>query len=151
MAFASHYSLVLIPPLALPQIDLRKSNSWILPLESISTTEAAEVFVINSLAPFILNSKLKPLLLKSPHRHRFIINVSAMEGNNQFVDLPPLPTPLSHSSAPLAPGKFYRNKTPNHPHTNMAKAALNMMTRTSSGGYAKQRIFMNSVRAKESY
>lgn len=77
------------PPLALPQIDLRKSNSWILPLESISTTEAAEVFVINSLAPFILNSKLKPLLLKSPHRHRFIINVSAMEGNNQFVDLPP--------------------------------------------------------------
>lgn len=31
----------------------------------------------------------------------------------------------------------------------MAKAALNMMTRTSSGGYAKQRIFMNSVRARE--
>jgi NAD(P)-dependent dehydrogenase (short-subunit alcohol dehydrogenase family) len=39
---------------------------------------------------------------------KFIVNVSAMEG------------------------KFYRYKTPNHPHTNMGKAALNMLTRTSA-------------------
>ena len=42
-------------------------------------------------------------------------------------------------------GKFYRYKTPNHPHTNMAKAAINMMTRTSSEDYAKSNIFMNSI------
>ena len=52
----------------------------------------------------------------------FIVNVSAMEG------------------------KFYRHKTPNHPHTNMAKAALNMMTRTSAAELASShRIFMTAV------
>ena len=52
---------------------------------------------------------------------KFIVNVSAMEG------------------------KFYRYKTPEHPHTNMAKAALNMMTRTSAADYAASRIYMNAV------
>jgi NAD(P)-dependent dehydrogenase (short-subunit alcohol dehydrogenase family) len=43
-------------------------------------------------------------------------------------------------------GKFYRYKMPNHPHTNMAKAALNMMTRTSAEDLSKNyRIFMNAV------
>ena len=42
-------------------------------------------------------------------------------------------------------GKFYRFKTPHHPHTNMAKAALNMMTRTSAEAWAKDRVYMNSV------
>ena len=42
-------------------------------------------------------------------------------------------------------GKFYRNKTPNHPHTNMAKAAANMMTRTCAGDLARKGIYMNSV------
>jgi NAD(P)-dependent dehydrogenase (short-subunit alcohol dehydrogenase family) len=42
-------------------------------------------------------------------------------------------------------GKFYRHKSANHPHTNMAKAALNMMTRTSAQEYAKDRIFMTAV------
>ena len=32
-----------------------------------------------------------------------------------------------------------------HPHTNMAKAALNMMTRTSAEDYAQNLIYMNSV------
>merc|ERR1712147_467075 len=52
---------------------------------------------------------------------KFIVNVSAMEG------------------------KFYRYKTANHPHTNMAKAALNMMTRTSAEDYRKSNIFMTAV------
>ena len=64
------------------------------------------MLAINALAPFILNSRLRELLEASPATMRFVVNVSAMEG------------------------KFYRYKTPNHPHTNMAKAALNMMTRT---------------------
>ena len=80
---------------------------------------------VNAIAPFVLNSRLKPLMEKpvsDPKRpDRYIINVSAMEG------------------------KFYRFKTANHPHTNMAKAALNMLTRTSSDDLAKSRIFMNSI------
>jgi len=61
------------------------------------------------------------MFLRSPHKSRYIINVSAMEG------------------------KFYKHKTPFHPHTNAAKAALNMMTRTSGQGYAIDGIFMSSV------
>lgn len=78
---------------------------------------------VNAIAPFVLNSRLKPLMETPASRpDRYIINVSAMEG------------------------KFYRYKMPNHPHTNMAKAALNMLTRTSSEDLAKKsRIFMNSV------
>ena len=116
------------------QLDLRQRNSWLLKLGEIDTGEVAEVFAINSIAPFVLNSKLKPLLLRrgagggggaagpgAPLEPKFIINVSAMEG------------------------KFYRFKSANHPHTNMAKAALNMMTRTSASDYAEDHIFMNAV------
>lgn len=74
---------------------------------------------------FVLNSRLQPLMTTpstDERPDRYIINVSAMEG------------------------KFYRYKMPNHPHTNMAKAALNMLTRTSAEELAtKHRIFMNSV------
>lgn len=104
------------------QLDLRPNNSWLLKLSEVSTVELLEVQLVNAIAPFILNSKLKPLLARSPFARRFIINVSAMEG------------------------QFNRdNKTAYHPHTNMAKAALNMMTRTSAVNYAQDNIFMNSV------
>lgn len=107
------------------QLDLRSKNTWLLRLGEVETPEVAEVFAINTLAPFIMNNRLMPLLEKS-HRSgivekKFIVNVSAMEG------------------------KFYRHKTPNHPHTNMAKAALNMMTRTCAEDLSKRRIYMNSV------
>lgn len=104
------------------QLDLRPMNSWRIKLAEVSTLELLEVQLVNAIAPFILTSKLKPLFLRSPHERRFIIQVSAMEG------------------------QFSReNKTPHHPHTNMAKAALNMMTRTSAPDYAQDNIFMNSV------
>jgi NAD(P)-dependent dehydrogenase (short-subunit alcohol dehydrogenase family) len=104
------------------QIDLRASNSWRLQLDEVSTEEMLEVQLVNAIAPFILNSQLKPLMMRSPFERRFIINVSAMEG------------------------QFNRqNKTIFHPHTNMAKAAVNMMTRTSASDYARDRIYMNSV------
>ena len=102
------------------QLDLRANNSWKLKLEQVESAELAEVFAINAMSPFILNARLKPLLLKAD-KPRFIVNVSAMEG------------------------KFYRKKSSNHPHTNMAKAALNMMTRTSAAAYAQDDIYMNSV------
>lgn len=101
--------------------DSRLVNSWLLRLDEVSAPEMLEVQLVNSVAPFVLNSRLKPLLLRSPHSRRFIVNVSAMEG------------------------QFRRHKTVFHPHTNMAKAALNMMTRTSGEDYAKDRIYMNSV------
>ncbi|MUG98092.1 SDR family NAD(P)-dependent oxidoreductase [Scytonema sp. UIC 10036] len=104
------------------QLDTRPVNSWLLKLDEVSTIEMLEVNLVNVVAPFIFNSKLKPLLIKSPFHRRFIINVSAMEG--QFNRL---------------------HKTKYHPHTNMAKAALNMMTRTSAQDYVRDGIFMNSV------
>jgi len=104
------------------QMDLRPINSWLLKLDEVNTIELLEVQLVNAIAPFIINSKLKGLLMRSRFERRFIINVSAMEG------------------------QFNRDsKTPYHPHTNMAKAALNMMTRTSASDYAKDNIFMNSV------
>ncbi len=106
----------------LQQIDLRTINSWRLPLAEVSAVELLEVHLVNAVAPFILNARLKPLMAKVPTFDKHIVNVSAMEG------------------------QFYRAfKTDKHPHTNMAKAALNMMTRTSAQDYVKDGIHMNSV------
>jgi NAD(P)-dependent dehydrogenase (short-subunit alcohol dehydrogenase family) len=104
------------------QVDLREVNSWRLRMHEIETPELLEVQLVNAIAPYILNARLKPLLLRTPGRHKHIVNVSAMEG------------------------QFYRTaKTDKHPHTNMAKAALNMMTRTSAADYVKDGIHMNAV------
>ena len=104
------------------QVDLRSINSWRLPLHEVQTVELLEVQLVNAIAPFVLNGRLKPLMLRHRTFDKHIVNVSAMEG------------------------QFYRRfKTDKHPHTNMAKAALNMMTRTSAADYAKDGIHMNSV------
>ena len=106
----------------LQQVDLRKINSWRLPLADVSAIELLEVQLVNAVAPFILNARLKPLMCRVTTRDKHIVNVSAMEG------------------------QFYRSfKTDKHPHTNMAKAALNMLTRTSASDYIKDGIHMNSV------
>ena len=127
--------------------DTRSTNTWTMNMHEIKGTEAGEVMMINALSPFVLNSRLKPQLANRRcignggtnhvnidtnnnkhsnyarflHDKRFIINVSAVEG------------------------QFHRFKQTTHPHTNMAKAALNMMTRTSAKDYAQSGIFMNSV------
>jgi NAD(P)-dependent dehydrogenase (short-subunit alcohol dehydrogenase family) len=106
----------------LQQVDLRERNSWRLLLAEVSSVELLEVQLVNAIAPFVINARLKPLMLRTPGREKHIVNVSAMEG------------------------QFYRNfKTTRHPHTNMAKAALNMMTRTSATDYHGDGIHMNSV------
>jgi NAD(P)-dependent dehydrogenase (short-subunit alcohol dehydrogenase family) len=106
----------------LQQVDLRDVNSWRLLLADVSTVELLEVHLVNAVAPFILNARLKPLLLRTAERDKHIVNVSAVEG------------------------QFYRTfKTTRHPHTNMAKAALNMMTRTAAADYHADGIHMNSV------
>ena len=104
------------------QLDLRTMNSWRLKAEDVDTSELIEVHLVNAISPFILVSRLQALMRKTGNHDKHVVNVSAMEGC------------------------FSRNtKTEKHPHTNMAKASLNMLTRTSAGDFAKKGIFMNSV------
>jgi len=104
------------------QVDLRDQNSWRMLLADVPTVEMLEVQFVNAMAPFLFNARLKPLMLRTPERDKHIVNVSAVEG------------------------QFYRAfKTTRHPHTNMAKAALNMMTRTAATDYFNDGIHMNSV------
>jgi NAD(P)-dependent dehydrogenase (short-subunit alcohol dehydrogenase family) len=106
----------------LQQVDLRQMNSWRMKLADVPTAEMLEVHLVNAVAPFILCGKLKPLMLRDRTSPGHVVNVSAMEGS------------------------FSRGtKTDKHPHTNMAKAALNMMTLTSAPDYAKDNIYMNAV------
>jgi NAD(P)-dependent dehydrogenase (short-subunit alcohol dehydrogenase family) len=106
----------------LQQVDLRERNSWRLLMHEVPVVELLEVQLVNAVAPFILNARLKPLMLRTPERDKHVVNVSAVEG------------------------QFYRKfKTTRHPHTNMAKAALNMMTRTSAADYHADGIHMNAV------
>ena len=106
----------------LQQVDLRDRNSWRLLLHEVSSVELLETQLVNAVAPFVLNARLKPLMERTPGRAKHIVNVSAVEG------------------------QFYRRfKTTRHPHTNMAKAALNMMTRTSATDYHASGIHMNAV------
>ena len=102
----------------LQQVDLRKTNSWRLKLGEIETNEMLEVQLVNSIAPFVLCNRLVNLMKKDDTGMKHIINVTAMEG------------------------KFHRyHKEARHPHTNMAKAALNMMTLTSASDFAKYGIY----------
>ncbi|MFE0425670.1 SDR family NAD(P)-dependent oxidoreductase [Streptomyces sp. NPDC058953] len=89
--------------------DLDPTNSWIQTVSEVDPVELLEVQLCNSTAPFILISKLRPAMAAASARRTYVVNVSAMEG------------------------VFSRGyKGAGHPHTNMAKAALNMLTRTSA-------------------
>lgn len=99
-----------------------KKNSWNSKACEVPLVEMLEVQIINVTVPFILCTELRKLMEKSPFKYKYIINVSAMEG--QFSK---------------------KNKNPYHPHTNMAKASLNMFTRTSAQDFIKSGILMNSV------
>jgi NAD(P)-dependent dehydrogenase (short-subunit alcohol dehydrogenase family) len=106
----------------LQQVDLRDRNSWRLTLAEVSSVELLETQLVNAVAPFVINARLKSLMMRTSESDKHIVNVSAVEG------------------------QFYRRlKTTRHPHTNMAKAALNMMTRTSAADYQADGIHMNSV------
>lgn len=106
----------------LQQVDLRTTNSWRLRLGEIQTPEMLEVQLVNAVAPFVLCNRLVHIMRRDYTGKKHIVNVTAMEG------------------------KFYRfKKEDRHPHTNMAKAALNMLTHTSASDFAKDGIFMNAV------
>ena len=102
--------------------DLHHTNSWVQTVGEIDALELLEVQLCNSTAPFILISRLRPAMRASTARRTYVVNVSAMEG------------------------VFSRGyKGPGHPHTNMAKAALNMLTRTSAREMLDDGILMTSV------
>ncbi len=103
-------------------VDNRDKTSWNSKLEEVSLMELLEVNLINQIAPYHLIKALKPLMLNSEIKKRHIINVTSSEGIFS-----------------------YSNKTEFHPHTNMTKASLNMMTRTSGADFEKDQIYMNSV------
>ena len=116
----------------LQQVDLRAHNSWRLPLHEVPTHELLEVLLVNATAPFVMTARLKPLMVRSAtpppgtatsaDGARHVVLVSAMEG------------------------QFYRAlKTDKHPHTNMAKAALNMLVRTSAPDLRRDGIHLNAV------
>lgn len=106
----------------LQQVDLRNHNSWRMRMAEVPTPEMVEVQLVNAIAPFVLCSRLAPIMRRDNTGLKHIVNVSAMEG------------------------KFYRfTKSDRHPHTNMAKAALNMLTHTSASDLAKDGIYMNAV------
>jgi len=103
--------------------DLDHVNSWTQHVQEVDPLEMLEVQLANTTAPFILISKLRPAMAASEARRKYIVNVSAMEG---------------------VFGRGY--KGPGHPHTNMAKAAVNMLTRTSAREmFETDRILMTSV------
>ncbi|MGB0861500.1 MAG: SDR family NAD(P)-dependent oxidoreductase [Saprospiraceae bacterium] len=103
-------------------IDERLKTSWNSNLEEISIFELIEVNLINQIAPYILIKELLPLIKASSNEFKFIVNVTSTEGI------------FNHS-----------NKSTYHPHTNMTKAALNMMTHTSAKDFERYNISMNSV------
>ncbi len=106
----------------LQQVDLRKTNSWRMRMGEVPTPELLEVQLVNAVAPFVLINRLVHLMRMENTGNKHIVNVTAMEG------------------------KFYRfHKEDRHPHTNMAKAALNMMTHTSASDLARDGIYMNAV------
>ncbi|MEV0143504.1 MULTISPECIES: SDR family oxidoreductase [unclassified Nonomuraea] len=116
-----------IPAAGLPDVsgllpDTSPVNSWSVRIGAVDPAELLEAQLVNAVAPFLLIDRLLPLLARSPAERRYIVNVSAVEG--QFA----------------APGKTGR-----HPHTNMAKAALNMLTRTSAADLARDGIHLCSV------
>lgn len=103
------------------QIDLNRINTWVLEMGHIDIKECVEVHLINSIVPFAIISSLMGLMKRKGNQFTWIVNVSSMEGC------------------------FNRTKSTCHPHTNMAKASLNMMTRTSAGTLIKDHIVLCSV------
>lgn len=103
------------------QIDNRTINSWTMPLDKIQIPELLEVYLVNAITPSILVGQLRKLMKNSKNSKRFIVNVSAVEG------------------------QFSGNKQGIHPHTCMAKAALNMLTHSTAPDYQENNIYITSV------
>lgn len=103
-------------------LDLRSKNSWTRKIGEIDPLEVLEVQLVNLISPFILINGFLPLMKQSTSDRRYIINVSSMEGVFSK-----------------------KNKNVYHPHTNIAKAGLHMLTRTIAKDLRKNNIFVTAV------
>lgn len=83
-------------------IPIKDQSSWVKHIGDIDPGEIMEATVINQMVPTLIINSLKNELVGD----KFIINVTCLEGT------------------------FNCNKTGAHPHTNMCKAAMNMLIRT---------------------
>ncbi|MFI8370633.1 SDR family NAD(P)-dependent oxidoreductase [Streptomyces sp. NPDC085466] len=107
--------------------DVVESNTWVQTIDQISPVELLETQLCNYTSPFILISALRPSMAeaaaKAASGRAYVVNVSAMEG------------------------VFSRGyKGAGHPNTNAAKAAMNMVTRTSAQEmFESDKILMTSV------
>ncbi|MEU2654555.1 SDR family NAD(P)-dependent oxidoreductase [Streptomyces sp. NPDC007325] len=107
--------------------DVVESNTWVQTIDQISPVELLETQLCNYTSPFILISALRPSMAeaaaKAASGRSYVVNVSAMEG------------------------VFSRGyKGAGHPNTNAAKAAMNMVTRTSAQEmFESDKILMTSV------
>ncbi|MEU3609565.1 SDR family NAD(P)-dependent oxidoreductase [Streptomyces sp. NPDC035033] len=107
--------------------DVVESNTWVQTIDQISPVELLETQLCNYTSPFILISALRPAMAeaaaKAASGRAYVVNVSAMEG------------------------VFSRGyKGAGHPNTNAAKAAMNMVTRTSAQEmFETDKILMTSV------
>ncbi len=103
-------------------LDERARNAWRARIGEVSLRELLAVHAVNALAPFVLIDRLRALMTPGDARPRFVVNVTSPEG------------------------RFYRRyKGPWHPHTNMAKAALDMLTRTCGEELAQAGLYVTSV------
>lgn len=105
-------------------------SSWVQTANEIPYEDIISAFSVNSFVPLILCRELLPLMgnemsigTTTVRPLGYIINVSSREGI--FED-----------------GKGKREY---HVHTNMSKAAINMITETEAGAAWKRRVAMNSV------
>ena len=103
-------------------LEERNDNSWTLRLADLGATELLEVLLVNTAAPAMLCQRLLPLMKRSPQSARFIVNATGPDGIFA-VD----------------------SKSARHPHVNVSKAGLNMLTRTAASDLAQDAVFMNSV------
>lgn len=103
------------------EVDTAERNSWGLRLGEVGLAELVEAHLVNGMAPFVLLQGLLPLLLRGPRPARFVVNVTSREGQAS----------AGHDGR--------------HPHTDMAKASLNMLTRSCAEALAAQGVYVNSV------
>jgi len=114
-------------------LDLRPATTWSTSLATkssssgvISSRELLEVLAVNAAAPFILLQQLVPVLTRAGGlAGRFVVNVTSAEG-------------LFSSDGAASKGS-------EHPHSNMAKAALNMLTKTADAELSAQGVYCTAV------
>ncbi|ORY45858.1 NAD(P)-binding protein [Rhizoclosmatium globosum] len=114
-------------------LDMRPSTTWNQSLPDVALSEVAEVLVVNSLAPTLLMQRLQPLLSRPRDYPAFVVNVSSREGS------------FSATQKQGDAGSGFDDTTGLHPHTNMAKAALNRLTQTIADDWAKDGIYVTAV------